>query len=119
MNKTQQARKDRLMPDGKPRYIRAYDNQTVADRYTVVYTRTGRSGSNRQKPKSVRSNPHIYVGMSDHPFHPQGFGQHGESTTPIDTPSYGHLGKKITFEDLPDDCKKLVLNDYVDIWNLK
>lgn len=57
--------------------------------------------------------------MSSQPFHPQGFGQHGESDSPIDRPTYGHLGKKIKFDDLPEDCQKLVLSDYVYLWNIK
>jgi len=30
-----------------------------------------------------------------------------------------HLGKRIAFADLPPDCRKLVLSDYKEIWNLK
>jgi hypothetical protein len=56
--------------------------------------------------------------MSGAPFHPQGFGQHGESETIIDRPTYGHLGKKITFADLPEDCQKLVISDYRYYWQL-
>jgi hypothetical protein len=56
--------------------------------------------------------------MSEHPFHPQGFGQHGEAGDPIDRPAYGHIGKRIKFEDLPEDCKRLVLMDYYSIWKL-
>jgi hypothetical protein len=56
--------------------------------------------------------------MSGLPFHSQGFGQHGESFGPIDRPSYKHLGKKITFDDLPKDCQELVMSDYKQIWDL-
>lgn len=42
------------------------------------------------------------LGMNESPYSPQGFCQH----------SYGipgrHNGKKIEFEDLPDDCQKIV-----------
>lgn len=106
MTKTQQARKTRLMPNDKPRWIRCYDNGgETFDRYTVVYT-------------ARRMGYCSYVGMSKHPFHPQGFGQHGEHRTMIDRPRYSHLGKRITFDALPPDCQRLVVNDYKEIWNL-
>ena len=101
-------RKDVLIPNGIPRYIRCYDNEgKTFDRYTVVYT--GRYRKN---------DDFLYVGMSANPFDAQGFGQHGWSHYPIDRPTYGHLGKKITFADLPDDCRELVIRDYMFIWKL-
>ena len=110
MNKKYEERKNSLLPGGKPKWIRCYDNggKTI-DRYTVVFTgnytgKTGRQSWN--------------LGMSSNPFHPQGFGQHGESEYPIDRPTYGHLGKKIKFDDMPADCQKLVLSDYVYLWNI-
>lgn len=102
-------RTERLLPEGKPRYVRCYDNGGESiDRYTVVYTGRYRGDG-----------WFMYVGMNAAPFHPQGFGQHGESQHQIDRPKYGHLGKKIAFDVLPDDCKRLVLSDYREIWNLK
>jgi hypothetical protein len=114
MNEAHKQRLERIMPGGKPRYIRVYDNGGPdreggsIDRYTVVFTGNypGRGGLCR------------YVGMSGAPFHPQGFGQHGESETIIDRPTYGHLGKKITFADLPEDCQRLVISDYRYYWEL-
>ena len=86
-------RKQNLMPGNIPRYIRCYDNQGKSfDRYTVVYT-----GRYRKCPRDQFR----YIGMSAHPFHPQGFGQHGASDDLIDKPTYSHLGKKITFKQLP------------------
>lgn len=102
--------------DGTPKYIRCYDNGgKTADRFTVVFTRTGQTGSNRQ----VKQNSgHLYVSMSAMPYHPQGFCQHGESQhNPIDYPTYSHLGKKIKFDDLPLDCKELVRDNYKSIWS--
>lgn len=71
-----------------------------ADRYTVVF-----------KDCPVERKPGFYlcVGMSAHPFHPQGFGQHTEAM------AGDHLGKRIKFEDLPPDCQKLVLQDLSEI----
>ena len=103
-------RTERLLPGGKPKYVRCYFHPEYNDPYTVVYTghythKTGHS--------------HWYVGMSAKPFHPQGIGMHGESDTQIDYPSYKHLGKKIKFDDLPEDCQTLVLQDYVYLWDIK
>jgi hypothetical protein len=99
------------MPNGVPRYIRVYDNGgKTADRYTVVFT-----GNYRRKTNLG----FLYVGMSENPFHPLGVGQHGDSNTPIDRPRYGHLGKMIKFDMLPEDCKNLVVSDYKDLWDIK
>jgi hypothetical protein len=51
----------------------------------------------------------VYIGIDDHV----------ESDTQIDYPYYSHLGKKIKFEDLPEDYKTLVVRDYVYLWDLK
>lgn len=108
-------RAERLLPNGIPRYIRCYDNggpekeNGSVDRYTVCYT-----GNYKGKSKGW----HDYVGMSGAPFHPQGIGMHGQTQhQPCDRPTYGHLGKKIKFEDLPKDCQRLVMQDYLYLWD--
>jgi hypothetical protein len=104
------SRRERLLPGGKPRYIHVYDNGgETADRYTIVFT-----GRYRHRTGGV----FIYVGCSSRPFHPQGIGQHGHSEKQIDYPSYGHLGKKVSFEVLPRDVQKLVMGDYVQLWGI-
>ena len=65
------------------------------DRYTVVYMEQPENGHNM----------FACVGMNDSPFHPQGIGQH--SACMIGR----HLGKRIPFETLPEDCQKLVKMD--------
>ena len=108
MNKTQ--RKENLLPQGTPRYVRCYDNGgETADRYTVVFT--GRYKQNT-------GGEFWYVGMSGNPFHPQGIGTHGSSRTQIDYPSYGHLGKKVKFSDLTENSKVCVLQTYKDLWEI-
>ena len=104
------ARANRLMPKGTPRYVHVYDNggETI-DRYTAVFT-----GRYRHKT----GGEFWHLGMSAAPFHPQGFGQHGSSTRQIDYPSYGHLGKRISFEALPEDCRRAVLQTYRDLWDI-
>jgi len=107
-----------LLPNGTPKYVRCYDNGGRSfDRYTVVFT--GRYNNMGIKRGMRKTSTFYYVGMSANPFHPQGFGQHGESEgSPIDRPTYSHLGKKIKFEQLTENCKKLVLDDYCEIWNI-
>lgn len=114
------SREQQLMPDGVPRYVRCYDGgEGLFDRYTVVYC--GRWPCRGQRF-------FFYIGMSKHPYHPQGFGQHGDSDRPIDVneggwaPAIGrknHLGVRINFNDLPPDCQEVVIEDYKEIWNLK
>jgi len=62
------------------------------DRYTAVYDK-------------MDGQYNLMVGMSEHPFHPCGFGIH-DSCLPGD-----HLGKQIKFEELPPDCQRCVAQD--------
>jgi hypothetical protein len=108
-----------LLPGGSPRYVRCYDNGgATADRYTAVFT-----GRYRKQP----DDEFVYLAMDARPFHPQGFGQHGSAKQQIDTNCHGfapgvgrknHLGTRIAFDQLPADCRKLVLGDYVELWGL-
>lgn len=103
-------RVESLLPGGIPKYVRCYDNGgETADRYTVVFT-----GNYTRKT----GGEHWYVGMSGNPFHPLGIGIHESSRTQIDRPSYGHLGKKIKFDDLTENCKLCVLQTYKELWDL-
>jgi hypothetical protein len=96
----------------RPIGVRCYDNggddakNGTFDRYTVVFTGRYRQDSNRDQ---------LYVSMSAHPFHPMGFGQHCSSAKDIDRPSYRHLGKKVSFDSLPEDCQRLVMTDCFDL----
>lgn len=85
--------------------VRCYDNGgETADRYTVVYCGRGARG--------LFGVPYVYFGMSERPNHPQGFGQHGEGEHgPIDRPRSAHLGKRIPFAALPEECRRAVLLD--------
>ena len=104
------SRYDRLMPNGKPRYVRCYLSKcNVTDPYTIVYT--GRY--------IYADGYKLYVSMGLTPHLPNGFCQHGESKYYIDRPSYKHLGKRISFDDLPLVCKKIVISDYMYIWELE
>jgi hypothetical protein len=79
---------------GQP--IRVYDNGgKTYDRYTVVYM-----AEPERQAKLFAS-----IGMSEYPFHPQGFGQHGTAMPGK------HLGRRILFTALPEDCQRLVNRD--------
>jgi hypothetical protein len=112
-------RLQKLMPCGVPRYVRCYDNGgESADRYTVCFT--GRAGS--------QDGEYSYRAMSESPFHPQGIGVWGSSKgNHCDVNKWGfapalgrkcHLGRRIQFADLPEDCRKLVIREYREIWGL-
>ena len=118
MTKKEKERIGRIMPKGIPRYIRCYDNEgETLDQYIVIFT-------GRWAGKQPRLSQHL--SMSKYPYHPLGFGQHGDSDDgPIDAldgrwpPAVGrknHLGTRIEFKDLPPDCRKLVLNNYKYYW---
>jgi len=120
MTKKQQARIARLAPNGIPRWIRCYDNGgKTADRYCCVFT-------GRYTHKTNGS--HFDLCMSADPFCPQGVGMTGESDTVIDSVngSWGgvavgkkcHLGTRILFKDLPEDCKKCVWQLYASLWEI-
>lgn len=116
-------RTERLMPGGIPRWIRCYDNGgETADRYTVCFTGKAsveRSGSRTEYP---------YRAMSSDPCHPQGVGlwganpwRHCDVNKSGFAPAIGrkcHLGERIPFQLLPDACKRLVVQDYREIWKL-
>ena len=36
----------------------------------------------------------------------------------IDYPTYGHLGKKIKFQDLNDECRRLLMEEYCEVWDI-
>ena len=128
MNKSLKDRIARLMPKGIPKYVRCYDNGgETADRYTVCYT--GRAATEKA---DGYPNSYPFICMSESPFSPQGVGMHSSTAVqPYDTmgkkkgynwpPAIGRkcrLGRRINFKDLPPDCQKAVIEDYVEIWGL-
>lgn len=79
----------------KPKNIRIYDNGGRSyDRYTVIYM------DMPEQPGSFTS-----IGMSEDPFHPTGFGQHGPAMPGR------HLGKRIKWDELPEACQRAVMQD--------
>jgi hypothetical protein len=104
--KTQRKRdKKFFLSDGEtPKYLRIYDNGgETADRYTVVFT-------GRYRHKTMGE--FWVLGMSGAPRHPQGVCMHDTYTKQVDWPTYGHLGRKILFRDLPTACQEVARFDY-------
>ncbi len=71
------------------------DGGKTCDRFTVVYL---------DQPER-ETNVFCAVAMNSQPFHPQGFGQHTSAMLGR------HLGKRIKFATLPDDCRAMVMAD--------
>lgn len=98
------ARIARFVRNGAPRYVHVYDDGGEGDRYTVVFTGRYRHQTNGS---------FWHMGISE-------FGTvvNGESNEQIDYPSYGHLGRKIGFFDLPVACQTAVVEKYAYLWDL-
>lgn len=105
-SKSERRRARFLKPNGSPKYIHAYDNGgETADRYTVTFTQR-------------RDGTHPSLCMSTYPYYPQGVHSFDSNAAPIDYPRYSHLGKRIRFEDLPEQCRRTVLTNYEYLWDL-
>jgi len=94
----------------------------TCDRYTVVYTGRYRG----RTPGKV-----AYRGMSCRPSHPQGVSMWGEGESDMDCGEagfpvklgepapFGRGDRRISFKQLPDDCKQVALRDYKDLWEIQ
>ena len=96
--------------EGAPDYVVAcYDaGPDTGDRYTVLYgaplwTPDYAAAWDRTRNGDPRFLP--ARAMSAHPFHPHGIGLF------VDAMRGPHLGRKIKWADLPEDCKRCVLQD--------
>jgi hypothetical protein len=75
--------------------LAVYDNGgKTFDRYTIVY----------DEPPRMSRGEKMYecFGASDHPTHPQGFGQHSSCMLG------SHLGKKIAWDALPNEVREVM-----------
>lgn len=70
---------------------------TVADRYTVAFKGYRVEGCSMIYP---------YLASGPTPFHPGGFGMHCESRHFL---TGKRLGKRVTFQSLPADVQKFIL----------
>lgn len=75
----------------------------TAERYTAVFTGL----LSLKKPGE-----YTYLRMG---VDPRGS---GGCTVKKGRPPYGELGRKISFADLPEGCRSLVLDQYRKMWNL-
>ena len=75
----------------------------AAERYTAVFTGL----LSLKKPGE-----YLYLRMDDDPLGSGGY------TVSRGRLPYGELGREISFEDLPEGCKNLVLDTYRKMWNL-
>jgi hypothetical protein len=75
----------------------------TAERYTAVFTGL----LSLKKPGE-----YAYLRMSHDPF------GSGRNTIDQGRPPFGELGREISFVDLPDGCKGLVVDTYQKMWNL-
>jgi hypothetical protein len=96
-----QERRERLMPGGIPRYIRVWDNldEYPHDGITVVFTK-----------KTIVPGVFMFLSMNG-----SGGWSHGETDTPNGSKEWG---KRIKFEDLSEGCKRTVIGDYEELWDL-
>ncbi len=81
--------------------IRVFDNEGESfDRYTIVNI----NDHERMTPDGA-----IYgaLGASENPFSPMGFGQHTSAMVGE------HLGKEISFDELPEDVQKFVVQSFI------
>lgn len=80
-----------------------YDDSRTFDRYTVFFTEPAYGTTYADMVLS-------YIGMSENPFHPQGFGQNGELTA-HDTARFRYENSKraAKWSSLPEAVKKCVL----------
>ena len=86
--------------------LSVWDSPKFIDRFTVVFLDDVSEGM-------LGNIVVVYLAMNEHPFHPQGFCQHGEME--LNMVAYkgrgGVFDKRIKFADLPEDCQKAVLQD--------
>lgn len=88
--------KNTIIVDGKRKVCRIWDNQgETLDRYTIAFKGYRLEGYGMVYP---------YLASSKYPFH--SFGQHGEGKEFL---TGKHLGKRVSFESLPEDVQKFIL----------
>ena len=91
--------KNTIVVSGKRLVCRIYDlgPNGAIDRYTVAF-----KGYRHQRHGMI----YPYLASSANPFHPQGFGQHGESFYFV---TGKELGKRVRFEDVPVQVQQFIL----------
>lgn len=87
--------------------IWAWDNGgETFDRYTIAIDGI----------QYVDDQPYVMIlGASEHPFHPQGFGQHCNEvpSEEFKVSKLSHWGKRIGWYELPDDVRTFVIQQLI------
>ena len=87
----------------KKRFILLDNGGKTADRYSLFSARS-------TTPMGFGAAYHSYIGFNEDPYHPQGFGQHGEITeaqfNAHKSKRFRSLGRPILFSDLPPKAQK-------------
>lgn len=93
--------KSTIMVNGKRKVCRIFDTGAdgVFDRYTIAFKGYRVQGYGMVYP---------YLASSNNPFHPQGYGMHGESKEFVTGKC---LGKRVHFEALPADVQRFILDN--------
>ncbi len=93
--------KSTIMVNGKRKVCRIFDTGLDGpfDRYTVAFKGYRVKGYGMVYP---------YLASSDNPFHPQGYGMHGERKAFI---TGKHFGRRVRFESLPTDVQRFILDN--------
>lgn len=93
--------KSTIMARGRRKVCRIFDTgeDGVFDRYTIAFKGYRVEGYGMVYP---------YLACSDYPFHPQGYGMHGEGKEFI---TGKHLGKRVRFDSLPTDVQCFILDN--------
>jgi hypothetical protein len=94
--------KNTIIVDGKRMTCRIFDTgpDGPADRYTIAFK------GYRFLSSYEMVYPYLAAGVR--PFHPQGFGQHGENPEFL---TGRHLGKRVSFDSLPADVRQFILQN--------
>ena len=83
--------------------IKIYDaGNTVADRYTIIFVNRKTRGPLLREALASSTNP----------FHPQSVGHHIECALP-DRYNRGHLGRRLTLDDLPELVQQFVKDNFI------
>lgn len=79
------------------------ENCKHADRFTVFFTGPGYLMTRDNKPRTFGNTIVPYLGASERPSHPQGFGQHGElSADQTAAYRYRNGKRRVRWLDLPE-----------------
>jgi hypothetical protein len=99
--------------DFAPRHIQCYMDMTakaagIRDYITVVFTKYSTWQWPRNKPKNPYIGRVAYIGLTE-----VGLYYHGELRRP------GYFGKRVSFMDMPEACRRQVIEEYEFSWGIK